>query len=204
MGFQAFAVGSHHFVGALDFQPRLAGKSSHRCRSPNKVAWPRVRSAKCGAPGEPSGPGGSRRNRARSLVAEPIAAVRQRWADRRIGRPRHQHEDDARDLVGEHPAVSLNLYLTVLRSSTPLANRHMASLWPLRWRSVAQAPTARSLRRWRSPILVMRPSRFLPPVELWHGVRPRKAANSRPTRGARARPLRAARAAAGRPSIRRL
>jgi hypothetical protein len=26
----------------------------------------------------------------------------------------------------------------------------------------------------------MRPSRSLPPVELWRGVRPRKAANSRP------------------------
>jgi len=26
----------------------------------------------------------------------------------------------------------------------------------------------------------MRPSRALPPVELWRGVRPRKAANSRP------------------------
>src|SRR5271157_4777192 len=25
-GFQAFAVGSHHFVGALDFQPRLAAR----------------------------------------------------------------------------------------------------------------------------------------------------------------------------------
>ena len=28
--------------------------------------------------------------------------------------------------------------------------------------------------------MVMRPSRGLPPVELWRGVKPRKAANSRP------------------------
>src|SRR5208337_1753710 len=50
------------------------GKGAFRCRSPNKVAWPRVRSAKCGAPGEPSGPGGSRRNRARSLARRPPPA----------------------------------------------------------------------------------------------------------------------------------
>ena len=31
-----------------------------------------------------------------------------------------------------------------------------------------------------APILVMRPSRSLPPLELWRGVRPRKAENSRP------------------------
>src|SRR5208337_1959077 len=45
-----------------------------RCRSPNKVAWPRVRSAKCGAPGEPSGPGGSHTSRVRSPVRRPPPA----------------------------------------------------------------------------------------------------------------------------------
>ena len=40
--------------------------------------------------------------------------------------------DDPRQLVGECHAVSLNLYLTVLRSSIPLAQRRRASLCPLR------------------------------------------------------------------------
>ena len=35
-------------------------------------------------------------------------------------------------LLASATAVSLNLYLTVLRSSMPLAHRRMASLWPLR------------------------------------------------------------------------
>ena len=49
-------------------------------------------------------------------------------------------------LLASATAVRLNLYLTVLRSSIPLAQRRKASLWPRRWRSVAQAPTTRSLR----------------------------------------------------------
>src|ERR1700721_617424 len=57
-----------------------------------------------------------------------------------LAAPRHQHEDDARDLVGERHPVRLNLYLTVLRSIIPLAHRRKASLWPRRWRSVAQRP----------------------------------------------------------------
>src|SRR5271157_2494632 len=44
-------------------------------------------------------------------------------------------------LLASATAVSLNLYLTVLRSSIPLAHRRSASLWPLRWQRVAQAPT---------------------------------------------------------------
>jgi hypothetical protein len=35
-------------------------------------------------------------------------------------------------LLASATAVRLNLYLTVLRSSMPLAHRRMASLWPLR------------------------------------------------------------------------
>src|SRR5208337_815218 len=50
-------------------------------------------------------------------------------------------------LLATATAVSLNLYLTVLRSSSALAHRRKASLCPLRWRRVAQAPTTRSLRR---------------------------------------------------------
>src|SRR5208283_1731851 len=50
-------------------------------------------------------------------------------------------------LLASATAVSLNLYLTALRSSSALAHRRKASLWPLRWRSVAQAPTTRSLRK---------------------------------------------------------
>src|ERR1700729_1593720 len=42
-------------------------------------------------------------------------------------------------LLASATAVRLNLYLTVLRSSIPLAHRRKASLWPRRWRSVAQA-----------------------------------------------------------------
>jgi hypothetical protein len=50
-------------------------------------------------------------------------------------------------LLASATAVRLNLYLTVLRSSIPLAHRRKASLWPRRWRSVAQASTTRSLRK---------------------------------------------------------
>src|SRR5271167_3867971 len=60
-GFQAFSVGSHHFVGALDAD-RLGGE--------NSLSNSLLRS------------GGGR-------PAVVLAA------------PRHQHEDDARDLVGQ-------------------------------------------------------------------------------------------------------
>ena len=60
-GFQAFSVGSHHFVGTLDLIA-LGGENSLS----NSLA---------------------RSGRDRSVVV---------WAA-----PRHQHEDDARDLVGE-------------------------------------------------------------------------------------------------------
>ena len=45
-----------------------------------------------------------------------------------LAAPRHQHEDDTRNLVGERHRVRLNLYLTVLRSSIPLAHSRKASL----------------------------------------------------------------------------
>lgn len=44
------------------------------------------------------------------------------------------------------------------------------------------APITRSFLRYRSPILVMRPSRSFPPLEFCDGVRPSQAANSRPER----------------------
>jgi hypothetical protein len=44
----------------------------------------------------------------------------------------------------QHASTSRGYFL---RSSIPLAHRRRASLWPLRWRSVAQAPTTSSLRR---------------------------------------------------------
>jgi hypothetical protein len=90
-GFEAFAFGSHHFVGALSDRN-----------------WPVV----------------------------VLAA------------PRHQHEDDARDLVGERDRGQRELVLTVLRSSIPLAHRRRASLCLCdggAWH--AQAPTTSSLRR---------------------------------------------------------
>jgi hypothetical protein len=65
-GFQAFAVGSHHFVGALDFQPRLA---------------------------------------ATIRLAEPVAVIRRQLVV--LAAPRHQHEDNARDLVGERDRSQL-------------------------------------------------------------------------------------------------
>src|SRR6202167_2302501 len=123
-GFQAFSVGSHHFVGALDAD-RLGGENSYR-------------------------------------IASFVQAV--------TGRPSYwpplviSTKTMRATLLASATAVRLNLYLTVLRSSIPLAHRRMASLWPRRWRSVAQAPTTRSLRTYRSPVFVMRPSRVLPPV----------------------------------------
>lgn len=43
-------------------------------------------------------------------------------------------------------------------------------------------PTTSSVQRYLSPILVMRPSLSLPPLECCRGVRPNQAANSRPER----------------------
>ena len=104
-GFQAFAVGSHHFVGALDFQPRLS---------------------------------------ATIPLGEPVAVIRPQLAGRRYRPPLVISTKTMRaTLLASATAVSLNFYLTVSRSSIPLAHRRRASLWPLRWRSVAQAPTTR-------------------------------------------------------------
>ena len=64
-----------------------------------------------------------------------------------LAAPCHQREGMRATLLASATAVRLNLYLTVLRSSIPLAHRRKASLWPRRWRSVAQAPTTRSLRK---------------------------------------------------------
>src|SRR4030095_16947359 len=43
-------------------------------------------------------------------------------------------------------------------------------------------PTISSLRRYLSPIFDILPSRSLPPLECWSGVRPSQAANCRPDR----------------------
>src|ERR1700684_3873507 len=68
-GFQAFSVGSHHFVGALDAD-RLGGENSlSNCLVRSGGDWPVV----------------------------VLAASR------------HQHEDDARDLVGERHRGQLEL-----------------------------------------------------------------------------------------------
>jgi hypothetical protein len=50
-------------------------------------------------------------------------------------------------LLASATVVRLNLYLTVLRSSIPLAHRRKASLRPRRWCNVAQAPTTGRLRK---------------------------------------------------------
>ena len=90
------------------------------------------------------------------------ALFRRRSAARRIRRRASECAKTMRaTLLASATAVSLNLYLTALRSSSEEAQRRNASLWPLRWLSVAQAPTTSSLRKYRSPILVMRPSRCL-------------------------------------------
>src|ERR1700733_12902228 len=68
-GFQAFSVGSHHFVGALDID-RLGGE--------NSLSNSLVRSG-CD----------------RSTVV--------------LAAPRHQHKDDARDLVGERDRGQIEL-----------------------------------------------------------------------------------------------
>src|ERR1700680_1923798 len=50
-------------------------------------------------------------------------------------------------LLASATAVRLNLYLTVLRSRTPLPHRRRRSLWHFGGRSVAPAPPTRSLRK---------------------------------------------------------
>ena len=75
-------------------------------------------------------------------------------------------------LLASAPAVSLNLYLTVLRSDIAPAHRRRASLCPLavaKRRAGAHHPELAQAAV--APILVMRPSRCLPPVELWRGVK---------------------------------
>ena len=54
--------------------------------------------------------------------------------------------------------------------------------WPRdqAWRITAVAPSTNSCRRSRCPILVIRPSRCRPPVEISRGVSPIQAAKSRP------------------------
>src|SRR5208337_4467246 len=89
-GFQAFAVGSHHFVGALDFQPRLAA------RIPLAKAL-RGRQAATG----------------RSSYWPPLVISTKTMRA---------------TLLASATAVSLNLYLTVLRSSIALAHSRSASL----------------------------------------------------------------------------
>jgi hypothetical protein len=78
-GFQAFSVGSHHFVGALDVD-RLGGE--------NSLSNSLVRS------------GGDR----------PTVV---------LAAPRHQHEDDARDLVGERHRGQIELVFDRLALEHP-------------------------------------------------------------------------------------
>src|ERR1700727_56544 len=90
-GFRAVAVGSHHFVDALD---------ADRLR---------------------------RKLLSNSLVVQAATGRSSYWPPRVISAKTMRAT-----LLASATAVSLNLYLTVLRSSMPLAHRRMASLWPLR------------------------------------------------------------------------
>ena len=78
-GFQAFSVGSHHFVGALDAD-HLGGE--------NSLSNSLVRSGR----------------------DRPIVVV---------AAPRHQHEDDARDLVGERHRGQIELVFDRLALEHP-------------------------------------------------------------------------------------
>src|ERR1700722_1126473 len=91
-GFQAFSVGSHHFVGALDAdRPRRRKLLSN------------------------------------NLVVQAATGRSSYWPPRVISTKTMRAT-----LLASATAVRLNLYLTVLRSSIPLAHRRKASLWPRR------------------------------------------------------------------------
>src|SRR6201987_2335427 len=82
------------------------------------------------------------------LLPSPSRSSGRNWPVVVLAAPRHFSTKTMRaTLLASATAVSLNLYLTVLRSSIPLAHRRRASLWPLRWLSVEQAPTTSSLRK---------------------------------------------------------
>ena len=79
-------------------------------------------------------------------------------------------------LLANATATSLNGFL----ASMAVAQFRGAELRILGWRNTAVAPVTNRLRRYRSPIFDIRPSRSFPPLDDCRGTRPRKAANSRP------------------------
>src|SRR5271165_3338711 len=78
-GFQAFSVGSHHFVSALDAD-RLGGENS---------------------------------------LSNSFVRSGRDWPIVVLAAPRHQHEDDARDLVGERHRGQLELVFDGLALEHP-------------------------------------------------------------------------------------
>ena len=76
------------------------------------------------------------------------ALFRRRPAARRIRRRASACAKTMRaTLLASATAVSLNLYLTALRASSAIGPHAQRVVWPLRWLSVAQAPTTSSLRK---------------------------------------------------------
>jgi hypothetical protein len=68
------------------------------------------------------------------------------------------------------------------RSSSALTQAKAGALVRRADRITAVMPTISNLRRYLSPIFVIRPSLALPPVECWRGTRPSHAARWRPDR----------------------
>jgi len=71
---------------------------------------------------------------------------------------------------------------TGLRASKAMRLGSAASGFLFACRTTAVMPTTSSLRRYLSPIFVMRPSRSLPPLDFCYGVSPSQAANCRSER----------------------
>ena len=69
-----------------------------------------------------------------------------------------------------------------LRSSKDVSHLLARSGWDRVCRTSDVIPTTSNDRRYWSPILVIRPSFSLPPLDLFAGVKPSQAANSRPLR----------------------
>ena len=91
---------------------------------------------------------------------------------------RHQRPDDPRHLVGQrdrdqHARLPGQHARQPGSAGAPLTAAALAA---------ELAPRISSRRKLRSPILVVRPSRSLPPLECWRGVSPSQAAKSRPRR----------------------
>ena len=113
-----------------------------------------------------------RRPRARSL---PSGGCGRSLVDTALG---EQRPDDPRRLVGQRDGDQ----------HARLPRQHLGQPRPLRGAALAglahdgAAPMISSRLSVRSPILVMPPSRCLPPVDRCRGVRPSQAAKSRPLR----------------------